>query len=142
MIFRSVQEEKAKKQEEIHKLSKEKQELNTLMRIVEANMKAKTFVLETLKGRLSQFLLDLGDNSKKIKMERVKTEILAIQENFIKLKTEFEVQMKWLTSSLSQTNPNDPSNLLAQSASSLSKRNSAYQAEADRVSCPFVVVLL
>jgi hypothetical protein len=107
----AAQEDSSKRFEEFERIKSEKSEVYTVLRTIETNLKMKMYALDTIKGRLGQFVLDLGDGSKKIKVDKVKAELLTIQELFIKLRTELDVQMKWLSSQLVNGQESNDSNL-------------------------------
>jgi hypothetical protein len=108
--IRNAEETRLRNEEEKVKLIKEKNEAQTMIKIVEANLKLKTFAIETLRQRLGQLLIDIGAKQK-LKPEKIRAEILTVQEEFLKLKTEFEVQMKWIAASASQEVNNKPLDL-------------------------------
>lgn len=99
--IRTSEELRLKTEEEKNKAVREKEETQTIVKIVEANLKLKSFAIETIRQKLSQLLLDLSNNPKKMKGEKLRSEIISLQEEFVKLRTEFEVQMKWIGQSVS-----------------------------------------
>jgi hypothetical protein len=104
--IRNSEEARIRLEEEFASVEKNMQESSTIVKIVEANLKLKSFALETIRQKLGSFLLSLGESGKKVKVDKIKEEVLSLQEQFLKLKTEFEVQMKWIATSLSPTEIN------------------------------------
>jgi hypothetical protein len=99
--IRTAEDSRFRMEEERNKAVLEKEETQTIVKIVEANLKLKAFAIETIRQKLSQLTLDVLNNPKKIKGEKVRSEFFSLQEEFVKLKTEFEVQMKWIGQSVS-----------------------------------------
>ncbi len=73
--IRTSEELRLKVEEEKAKIVKERNEAQTMVKIVEANLKLKSFVIETLRQKLGQVLLELGNKSKKLKTEKVKNDV-------------------------------------------------------------------
>jgi len=90
--LKQSEEQRTKHEEIVITLLREKEEAKNAVTIAEAGLKTKGFALENLRQKLFQTMKEM--ENKKIKAEKVKSDFQAIHEDFVKLKSEFDTQLK------------------------------------------------